>query len=185
MVVQQAELKKRHDRLARKREEALEAKRQQDEAEYQQQREADRKAKLEEQARQLKAERNAAVGRFGGWKKENPTGHWNYEARNSAYDPNAKGDVLYHSNRKLMKTLRDKNKFEVYNARWQRKTGNDLEVHWTKQEVFNVEGIDSDDEKKAEGKKKKPKEIIDSLAIRDENDAELEGEDIGDLLSYV
>lgn len=181
-----ADLKKRHGRLARKREEAIEAKRQQDEQEYQEFREAERKAKLEEQERLMKIERHAGAGRFGGWIRDGPTGHWDYQSRQTSYDPNATGDAMYQSNRVLMKKLKDKNKFEVYNKRWKDKTGNDLEVTWTRQDVFNVDGIDSDDDNKTDGKKKKtPKGIIDSLAIRDENDKELEGEDIGDLLGYL
>jgi hypothetical protein len=185
ILAQIADLKKRHDRLARKRDEAIEAKRQQDEQEYHQAREADKKAKLEEQERLMKQERNAGAGRFGGWKRDGPTGHWDYESRKTSYDPNATGDAVYQANRTLMKKLRDKNKFEVYNKRWKNKTGNDLEVTWTKQEVFNIAGLDSDDENRADTKKKKPKEIIDSLSIRDENDKELEGEDIGDLMGFL
>mmetsp|Transcript_25454 Transcript_25454/g.37532 ORF Transcript_25454/g.37532 Transcript_25454/m.37532 type:complete len:448 (+) Transcript_25454:107-1450(+) len=180
-----ANLKKRHARLARKRQEAIEAKAIADEREFQEKKEAEKKKKLEEDARLLRQERTASNKRLGGWKKKGYNGRWEYQNREGPVDKKAERDELYHSNRRLMKTLRDKNKFEVYNDRWKRTTGgSELEVVWTKQAVFDIPDLDSDDEKSDTVQKRKPK-VIDSLAYHDENDAELEGEDIDDLLEFT
>ena len=191
-------LRKRHQRIARKRLEAFDDKQKQLEEEYQKKREDDKYKKLEEDARLLKLERdNRTIHRYGCWQKqENTGGRWKFETSDKPLSKSTaqlingrevKEKYLgYTENVKTMKQLKDKYSFNKYNERWKGKTGNNLEIDWKKDEIFNVAEFDSSDAKVNEGKKKKKDdEFIDSLAIYDENDKELEGENIDDLLQYV
>lgn len=191
-------LRKRHQRIARKRVEAIEDKQQQLEDEYKKKREDDKIKKLEEDARLLKIERdNKTIHRFGNWKKpDNLGGRWQFETSDK---PIAKSNIQiingkeveekyigYTDNLKTMRKLKDKYDFKKYNDRWKEKTGNNLEIDWKKDEIFKVAEFDSSDAKINSIKNKKnANEFIDSLAIYDENDKELEGENIDDLLQYV
>lgn len=191
-------LRKRHKRIARKRAEAVEDKQRQLEEEYKKKREDDKEKKLEEDARLLKIERDSKSNhRFGCWKKpDNLGGRWKFETSDK---PMIKANtqiingkevqekyVGYTENLKTMRQLKDKYDFEKYNKRWKEKTGNNLEIDWKKDEIFKVSEFDSSDAKINDSKKKKKgDQFIDSLAIYDENDKELEGENIDDLLQYV
>ena len=86
--------------------------------------------------------------------------------------------VAYAKGRRTMRVLRDKTKFEVFDARWSAATGGGaIEVDWKIGREFNVPGIDD--------------EVIEDLAEdddtlaseRDENDEELADVDLNDIFS--
>jgi hypothetical protein len=182
-------LRKRHARLARKRQEALDAKAIAQQEDYEAKKEAMKQKSLEDSMSMIQRERNAGRKRFGAWKKNTAAGgRWNYQMHDSPLDIKPQEKYYgYNANLETMRTLREQNKYEFHNERWKGKTGNDLEIEWSRQKIFDIPELIENNEK-APGKTKdgrKRQELVDSLAIRDENDKELDGEDIGDLLAFV
>lgn len=178
-------IKKRKERQDRKRLEAHEYRKKMAQQEYEEMRARNRKLKMEEEERQLREQRGALHRRFGHWKKiENGGGRWAYSERRDEQDKTKDRDVVYRSARKQMQELKQQNSFGVANARWEKKTGNKLEINWKdKEKLFDIPGLD--DDKKTVNKRQAAEEIVDGLQYRDENDAELEGEDIDELLDII
>lgn len=219
-------LKKRHERLGRKRREAITQKHDTATKEYHSQRENEKYQKLYEENERIRLERNTKnVARYGYWKKEEEKGgRWQYQFSDRPVGPN--GPILppssslsssrtgttapnsllsrpkttsgipervekyqgYQENLSTMRDLKEKYNFQKYNDRWKKKTGNNLEIQWKKEDIFQLPIEEryspQTDDQKASRSGKRRDEIADTLAVYDENDKELEGENIDDLLSY-
>ena len=176
----------RREKMEQKRLEAHEFRKKLAQKELEERRAENRKIKMEEEDKILRAERGAAHKKYGSWNKiKDGGGRWEYSQRDTEYDKNREKDVVYKSSKKQMLELKALNSYDVANARWENKTGNKLEIDWTEKErIFDIKGLE--DEKKEEVQTKKvAEEIEDGLLYRDENDAELEGEDLDDLLDIL
>lgn len=178
--------KKRREKMETKRQAAHDFRKQLAQQEYEEMRARNRKLKMEEEEAVLRAERGSLHKRFGGWDKiENGGGRWEYRERATEHDKNCDRNKLYKAGKKQMLELQAQNSYAVANARWEKKTGNKLEIDWSeKEKLFAMPGLD-DDQKEAVAVKKVAEEIQDGLLFRDENDAELEGEDLGELLDML
>lgn len=114
----------------------------------------------------------------GGWKR-NEIGEWKW------YDVVKKTrvlDKLYTRSVGLMNDLRKQNKIQTFDKRWKELTnGGRIELKWDKDKKFRIEGeVYSDDEENVGN--------IDTRSVhsfRDENDAELEGENLDELLDLL
>jgi hypothetical protein len=192
--------RKRHARLARKRLEGAEKKEKKKEAVHLKKREDDKKKKLEEDYQQMKEEKERHGTRHGRWSKpDKMSGRWQYECSDRPFtvlpsirSPNQPREryIGYDANLKIMQGLRDKYDYRLYNERWKRKTGNDLEIEWKKDELFRTEDdhlqrAQSRGRSDGSGGEEAGEAITTSLDIYNENDRELEGESIDDLLQYV
>jgi hypothetical protein len=202
-------LRKRHARIARKRVEGMEKKGKMKEENYQKKREEAKVKKLEEDYQLMRAEKERMkADRHGRWTKPDKlSGRWHYEQSerpNTALPPLQEGQqqgqsperyLGYNANLRVMNDLRDKYDFRLYNERWKKRTGNNLEIEWKKDELFHTE---EDGEggggrgksrgggsRRGERGKQQGEEILTSLDEYNENDKELEGENIDDLLNYV
>lgn len=124
--------------------------------------------------------------KFGAWKRE-PNGHWEWESKSNEL----KADLsnVYTDAKKLIIGLRDGKKYDVCNTRWRALTGNHIEATWSHSKPFEIASLDglhlhhggtSLDEGVELGAA-----APDPLAFRDENDTELEGEDLDNILSSV
>lgn len=212
-------LKKRHQRIARKRAEKFEKKDQLKELKYHQQREDEKHKKMnDEYLKQQEEKERLNQDRHGRWiRSMNADGRWLYEqhdrpgtstskneSSNSGFLPPINqhgGDgsttnsnpperyLGYNANLKTMHELREKYDFNVYNARWKKKTGNNLEIEWKKNEIFVTNEDEDDRAGSAAGRRGQSREgddmITTSLDIYNENDKELQNEDINDLLHYI
>jgi hypothetical protein len=194
-------LRKRHARLARKRVEGAEKKVLKKEALHQKKREDDKKKKLEEDYQQMKEEKERQGTRHGRWTKpDKVSGRWHYESSDrpftvlpsitSSNNP-AERYIGYDANLKIMHSLQDKYDYRLYNERWKKKTGNNLEIEWNKDELFRTDderlrrGQSRGGARDGRGGDEAGEAITTSLDIYNENDQELEGESIDDLLKYV
>lgn len=178
--------KKRREKMDQKRQEAHDFRKKLAQQEYEDMRAENRKIKMEEEEALLRAERGSMHKKFGGWEKiEGGGGRWGYRERATEHDKNRDKDGVYKSGKKQMLELRAQNSYAVANARWESKTGNKLEIDWSaKEKLFEVPGLD-DDKKETLAVKKVAEEMQDGLLFRDENDAELDGEDLDDLLDIL
>jgi ankyrin repeat protein len=176
---EERQLKKRHAQMEQKRQEGR-ANRIIAKAQAQQQYlEDQREMKLKQEADMLRRERDMDAKRFGDWKQDS-SGRWNWNSTDGAvakFDKN----VILLSSKKLMLQLRKENDFDVCNSRWKNATGNELEIQWKRQDVFNVTEL-GEDMKDVKEQRKTHNEVIDSLNFRDENDDELVGEDLEGLI---
>ena len=177
--------KKRREKMELKRQEAHEYRKKVAQQEHEDMRAKNRKIKMEEEENILRAERGAAHKRFGGWEKiKDGGGRWGYAERTSEHDRNKDANSVYKSGKKQMLELKAQNSYSVANARWESKTGNKLEIDWSeKEKLFDIPGLD--DKKEEVSVRKVAEEIQDGLLFRDENDAELDGENLDDLLDIL
>lgn len=177
--------RKRREKMELKRQEAHDYKKVLAQQEYEDMRARNRKIKMEEEEALLRAERGAAHKRFGGWEKiKDGGGRWGYIERSTEHDRNKDANSVYKSGKKQMLELKAQNSYAVANARWESKTGNKLEIDWSeKEKLFDIPGLD--DKKEVVSVKKVAEEIQDGLLFKDENDAELEGENLDDLLDIL
>jgi hypothetical protein len=192
-------LRKRHARIARKRVEGMEKKGKLKEENYQKKREDAKVKKLEDDYQQMRAEKERmGADRHGRWTKPDKlTGRWHYEVSdrpNTALPPLDQPPeryLGYNANLRVMNDLRDKYDYRLYNERWKKKTGNNLEIEWKKDELFLTEEDEGRGKSRGgrgrekEGQARQGEEILTSLDVYNENDKELEGENIDDLLNYV
>ena len=122
--------------------------------------------------------------KYGEWQRHELTGNWTWKADSTIALRHE--ESVIPASRKLMRRLRDRNKMSIFNDRWENITGQKLEVDWKKWDVFDIDGIDSDDDsKKSVANKKDVDEVSDDLDYRDENDAELEGEDLDEIVQTM
>jgi hypothetical protein len=110
--------------------------------------------------------------RPGTWVKENQPGAWSLKRHDDEF-VNIESKV-YSESAYMMKELRVANKREVFNERWQAKSGGTLEMEWNRDKRFVTE----------ESKLASRPASSNPLDFRDENDEELEGEDL-DLLMGI
>mmetsp|Transcript_2500 Transcript_2500/g.4542 ORF Transcript_2500/g.4542 Transcript_2500/m.4542 type:complete len:451 (+) Transcript_2500:54-1406(+) len=178
--------KKRREKMEQKRQDAHEYRKKLAQQEYEDMRARNRQQKMEEEEEMLRKERGSAHKKFGGWEKiEGGGGRWGYRERATERDKNSDKNSVYKAGKKQMLELKAQNSYEVANARWENKTGNKLEIDWsTKEKMFDIPGLE-DDNKETVAVKKVAEEIQDGLLFRDENDKELEGEDLDDLLDIL
>lgn len=114
----------------------------------------------------------------GGWVR-NDVGQWHWK---EIVKKKKALENLYSNSVGLMNDLRKANKISKFNEKWSVIThGGTIEMKWDKDKPFRIEGEEySDDEMDA---------IKDGNAsehsFRDENDAELDGEDLDDLLDIL
>lgn len=112
----------------------------------------------------------------GGWIR-NEVGQWHWK---DIVKKNRELDKLYTTSVDLMHKLRKKNKIDEFNNKWEVLTkGGKIEMKWDKADKFRIEGEVYSDE---EEEKKDPDEI---QFYQDENDAELEGEDLDDMMDLL
>ena len=107
------------------------------------------------------------VNRLGGYTRDK-NGKWHWHER--VFKPST--EVVYAESRTTMKELRNKNKYEVFNERWNSITGGELEMEWRMSNAFDIDGL-SDDEK--------IDDVEDEKSEYNENDEELQGMDLDDL----
>lgn len=106
----------------------------------------------------------------GDWEKKHQPGHWTLQRRDDEY-VNITNEIFAES-KKMMDQYRSDNKFDLFNDRWKQKTGGALEMDWNRDSMF-----------KADDKVAKVDSALENpLDYRDENDDELEGVDMEDLL---
>jgi hypothetical protein len=141
--------------------------------------EEQRDIQLKQEAEMLKRVRDMDAKRFGDWNRD-MGGRWNYKSTDGSAKKFDK-DAAFGAARSLMIKLRDENNFESCNQRWRNATGNNLEIKWTKENIFSIPGLSPVSNNLKESKELAT-EVIDSLSFRDENDAELVGENLSDLL---
>ena len=112
----------------------------------------------------------------GGWLR-NEAGQWHWQ---DIVKKKRELDSLYSGSVSLMKDLHKANKVDRFNDKWKVLTdGGSIEMKWEKADKFRVEGeVYSDDEKDGRD--------LDSVEeFRDENDAELDGEDLEDMMDLL
>lgn len=108
--------------------------------------------------------------RPGLWIKEEPSGAWSLKRRDDEF-VNIESKV-YSESLQLMSELREANRLQIFNDRWKEKSGGGLEMNWSRDRQFIVAGQELDLRPSSSN----------LLDFRDENDAELEGEDIDKLI---
>jgi hypothetical protein len=112
----------------------------------------------------------------GGWLR-NDVGQWHW---NDIVKKKRELDTLYTGSVGLMKDLHKANKVDRFNDKWKVLTdGGSIELNWDKADKFRVEGeVYSDEEKECN-------ELDSVQEFRDENDAELDGEDLDDMMDLL
>eukprot|EP01041_Mallomonas_annulata_P006870 gene6870-13928_t len=142
-----------------------------------------RENKVKEETDQMVPKPSYDTHKYGTWKKENDTSTWSFMTESSL---KLRAESVIPASKRLMCKLRDRNKFEIFNERWKEKTGNELEVNWKKRNIFDIAGIDlNENEDEKSMTEKSIVAISDELEIRDENDAELIDENIDDLIDVL
>ena len=124
----------------------------------------------------------------GMWKRD-PTGHWEF-FRTRPFK--LRNEVLYEESLKTVQELHEKNSLDNYSKMWENLSGGGkLEMHWKRSEPFKWEGmavmpaigegLGNDGPGKVVAREKKNVDVD----FRDENDEELEGENLDDLLASL
>lgn len=113
----------------------------------------------------------------GGWLR-NEVGQWHWQ---DIVKKKRELDSLYSGSVSMMKELHQANKVDRFNDKWKVLTdGGSLELKWDKADKFRVEGeVYSDEEKDGQHEL----DVVEEF--RDENDAELEGEDLDDMMDLL
>lgn len=145
-----------------------------------------RKKLQDDMEKNLKAKAEARVAN-GIWKKTSDD-HWELQEKTHL---NIDRVDLYTSSRAIATDLRDKSSMSRYNTLWnQLSNGGKLEMKWKRSDPYDFLS-DSLDKLTAENSKvvakgfdAKDKKIAD-IDFKDENDAELEGEDLDDLMAAL
>ena len=85
-----------------------------------------------------------------------------------------KSQEVYGKARERMKVLRDKNKYGIYNSRWEQETdGGKLEMEWKMSTAFDLDTLS--DEEVVE-------DIDEEKSEYNENDEALQGMDLDDMV---
>jgi hypothetical protein len=186
---EKARIRKLHRDLIRKRDNRLESLKQRDLAMRNKEVRDQRMAKLASEDMADRSKHAEKMLQFGEWRKaEDGSNLWQWEHRKT-YE-NKTFHHIYDQARDQMQELRDYNCFEKFDGRWNAVTGKHLEVPWGRGEAFIVEGIDNNktvDEIRIQHSR--PHSVAgedkSSIMYKDENDKELEGEDLDDILGSL
>jgi hypothetical protein len=178
---EKARIRKLHKDLARRRDNRLESVKQKEVAKKTKHVREQRMTKLAADEAADKAKVAQRLLQFGEWKKEDD-GRWNWEHR-KRYENRTFGH-LYSRAKDQMQELRDYNCFDKFDSRWNAVTGKHLEVPWGRGEAFVLEGIDNN-KKVSEQTLQSQSQDKSSVMYKDENDKELEGEDLSQLLGSL
>lgn len=175
-------LKKLHKSLAKKRDAkiALTAQRER-EALIKEARDV-RIAKFNRDEDRLQAQVREQVHKFGDWTRDPTTGHWEWSTIAAVHRDNV--DLLLPQARAQMIALRDSKSFDKFNKRWKSLTGgNEIEAEWRHSKPFDLPEF----EPRPSTKGAEETSVLgdELLNFRDENDAELEGEDLGDIMQAL
>lgn len=168
-------VQKLHNDLAKLKEVKILRKKQKETQAEKEKRELDYKRKLLDALDYLKISIDKRRG-AGGWIR-NEVGQWHWS---DVVKKNRELDKLYNTSVNMMHILRKNNKVDEFNNKWKALTdGGKIEIKWDKANKFRIDGeIYSDEEN----------EIKDDDSVhsfRDENDAELDGENLDDMMDLL
>jgi ankyrin repeat protein len=120
----------------------------------------------------------------GIWTKDY-AGHWDFHPKKLV---TVSSQEIYQSNRETMKSLRDRNSIDKYNKLWFHLTNKgNLELPWRKADPFTLpdDAKPSSAATKNTASLKSLEKLSNDVEYRDENDDELTGEDLNDMMSSL
>ena len=136
--------------------------------------------KLSGELNEEKAAKAKAVHGMGSWEKGNNR-HWVWHDKKAVGPLHLNGDRIYATGLKLAEDVKERRSVASVNKRWEAITGTKLEVKWESMAGFdeiievdkkNRRASTNDEEKQDE------KALVLPFDFKDENDAELEGQDL-------
>lgn len=196
---------KRHEKLFKaldkKKEKRLQREAEREAAERKGEVESERLDKIQaDMERNLKARAVSKAEHNGIWQKDD-AGHWEFHSKvHQAKNAN----ILYAENKKIMMDVYERNKIDKYSDNWRQITvDGELEMPWTKADPFilpdirlqlqqqeerrrlgSAGGLDGSDTASRTVISRDGQATVD-LEYRDENDEELDGEDLDDMLAAL
>ena len=80
--------------------------------------------------------------KFGVWRKDDDTSTWHFINENTL---DMRLESIIPASKKLMKSLHDKNNYDIFNERWKEHThGNsNIEIDWSKKDIFDISHMDN------------------------------------------
>jgi hypothetical protein len=191
LVEEEKTHKKLHRDLAKKKEQRMLRDKNAQEAKRAEELLFERKKKIQAEMEANLQETEKKKVSKGIWKRDK-TGHWEYYKTRPF---KLRNEVLYEESLKTVQELHAKNAYDKYNSMWEGlSAGGKLEMKWARTDPFKWEGMhvpaigDVDGTSRlntaqmAPGAKKAKALDVD---FRDENDEELEGENLDDLLASL
>ena len=191
LVEEEKTHKKLHRDLAKKKEQRMLRDKNAQEAKRAEELLFERKKKIQAEMEANLQETEKKKVSKGIWKRDK-TGHWEYYKTRPF---KLRNEVLYEESLKTVQELHAKNAYDKYNSMWEGlSAGGKLEMKWARTDPFKWEGMhvpaigDVDRTSRlntaqmAPGAKKAKALDVD---FRDENDEELEGENLDDLLASL
>ena len=140
----------------------------------------------EEMEKNLQAQNNKKAA-HGIWTKD-VADHWEFQPLKFAP---LTSQGIYNDNRKIMTTLKEKNSVTTFNKTWRQQTeGGQIELRWTKADPFKLPEDDDlgpivSPRTIASMSLKSIGDLSSNVEYRDENDQELEGEDLDDIINNL